>query len=195
MSYHIYQTEGFIVGSVPINEASRYISIYTEDLGMVRAVAQGVRNLRSKLKHSLQDLSFSKVSFVRGREVWRIVNSEKLKLLETSLTNKEKREFTAKIASILKRFVRGELIDRELFLELKNGFVFLDNENFSEELLLCFELLFVLRILDRLGYVADKSFGELYLNGAWHIDKIKDFLGRERELISIVNSSMAHSHL
>ncbi|MEI6296957.1 MAG: DNA repair protein RecO [bacterium] len=196
MSYHIYQTEGFVISSIPVSEANRYISIYTEELGLVRAIAQGVRNLRSKLKHSLQDLSYTKISFVRGRDVWRIVNAEKLTLIEHALKDREKKVFIAKIAALIKRFVRGEERDEFLFKEIKNGLHILDNEGLTGDYLSNFEIIFVLRILKILGYVSDdKNLKCTPFFDSFDKNQLNLTVEDREKIMSSINNAMTHSHL
>ncbi len=56
--HHIYHTEGIILGSKNYGEAGKYYSIFTRDLGMIYASAQGVRKMSSKLRFILQDFAY-----------------------------------------------------------------------------------------------------------------------------------------
>src|ERR1700733_8051707 len=76
MSHRIYTTSGFVVESRPYGEAGKILSIFTRDLGMVNAAAQGIRLVRSKLRYHAQDFSLAKFSLVRGRDLWRVVGAE-----------------------------------------------------------------------------------------------------------------------
>jgi len=53
--HHIHHTEGIILESRNFGEGGKYYSIFTRDLGMVYASAQGVRKMSSKLRFILQD--------------------------------------------------------------------------------------------------------------------------------------------
>src|SRR3989344_5676480 len=75
MSHHIYETDAFVFSALPHGEASRYMVLYTREFGLVRAAAQGLRELKSKLRYSLQPFSLSVVNLVHGRSGWRIVNA------------------------------------------------------------------------------------------------------------------------
>ena len=55
--HHIYHTEGIILGSRNFGEAGKYYYIFTRDLGMITAGAQGVRKMSSKLRFVLQDFA------------------------------------------------------------------------------------------------------------------------------------------
>ena len=96
MLHHIYHTEGFVLSGQSVGEANKYFRIFTKDFGMVGAMAQGIRLLQSKLRYSLQDYSYSKISLVRGKQVWRIVGAIKEKNLYESLNNPVKFEILAR---------------------------------------------------------------------------------------------------
>jgi DNA repair protein RecO len=196
LSYHIYKTEGFVVCSVPVGEANRLISVYTEELGLVRGMAQGVRNLRSKLKHSLQDLFYTKISFVRGRDMWRIVNAERLPLVGDEILTGEKKIFLAKIALLIRRFVKGEGRDEELFENLKSGLAFLKENELTVNEMRKFELIFVLRFFGHLGYGPYEShFNEVLTFEDWSIERLTLANGKESQILAVINRAMTESHL
>ena len=66
--HHIYTTKAIIIRSIPIGEANKYYFLLTEDLGFIRATAQGVRLDKSKLKGHLQDFCFVEISLVKGKQ-------------------------------------------------------------------------------------------------------------------------------
>ncbi|HEU5114995.1 MAG TPA: recombination protein O N-terminal domain-containing protein [Candidatus Paceibacterota bacterium] len=115
MSYAVYTTKGFILGSSPSGEASKLYSIYTEDFGLVRAKAQGVRLVQSKLRYNLDDYSFLTLSLVKGKEVWRITGAE---AAGAASKNKEATLVRARVLSLVRRLVHGEERNDELFAAL-----------------------------------------------------------------------------
>jgi recombinational DNA repair protein (RecF pathway) len=136
MSYAVYSTRGFILGSSPSGEASKIFLIYTSDFGLVRARAQSVRMLSSKLRYNLEDYSFGTFSLVRGREVWRLTGAEKQELPEKlSLVR-------ARVLNLVKRLVQGEEKNEKLF----NTLLAVTGKEMSEPTILS-------QILDALGYL------------------------------------------
>ncbi len=77
MSHYIYNTACFVVDTSPSKEADMIVTLYTEELGLIKAVAQGVRDMKSKLRYSLQEGTYGTVALIRGREMCRIVNAAK----------------------------------------------------------------------------------------------------------------------
>ena len=87
--HNIYHTEGIILESKNFGEAGRYYSIFTRELGMVYASAQGVRKMSSKLRFILQDLSYINIDLVQGKDFWRITSASKTNELEEIVKNNE----------------------------------------------------------------------------------------------------------
>src|SRR3989338_1922683 len=71
-----YQTEAIIIKKTKLGEADRILTLYTPDLGKIKAVAKGVRRPRSKLAGHLELLTHSLVSLARGRNLDTITGSQ-----------------------------------------------------------------------------------------------------------------------
>lgn len=159
MAHHIYQTDGIVLDGFNVGESNRFLYILTKDLGLLTASVQGIRELKSKLCFSLQDFSYSKIDFVRGREIWRVTSAQNLHtLLPTTKKSPEdifKRKIFSNIILLTKRLFTGEVAHHELFEELVSGFTFLGKFQFSKEELKSFEVIMALKILDSLGYLTE----------------------------------------
>ena len=162
----IHTTPGFIISSRPTGEAGKLISIFTRDLGLIRASAQGIRFEKSKLRPFIQDYSVGIYSFVRGKEYWRLTNAqeiEKGKVEEPANEKKENwsEELIARIALLLGRLLQGEEAHPELFVTLESLFDFINRVGAEADIAIDSEIektlesLIVIRILHRLGYVAN----------------------------------------
>ena len=167
MSHHIYNTKGIVLSSFPIGESDKLFKIFTRELGLVDATAQGVRKTESKNRYGLQDFSLLHISLVRGREVWRITNVSTIKNLFFDLEEKkDARESLIKIILFVQKLVHGEEKNEKLFYLVLNAFEFLKQKETSPTSLKSFETIYFLKILDNLGYF-DKNI---------HEEKFKDFL-------------------
>ena len=106
MSYSVYSTRGFILGSAPSGEAGKTYFLYTEQFGLVRATAIGVRHLKSKLRYNLEDYGFVTFSLVRGKEFWRITGAvSEAGAGHDSPTGQDLLQARARILSFMKRLV------------------------------------------------------------------------------------------
>lgn len=155
MSHHLYTTDAIILGSANIGEAHRSIDLLTRELGRLRAFARSVREEKSKLRFSLQDLTLAKVSLVRGRDIWRIVGAEERRNIFCVFEARPaEQQMVIRLASLLRRLLRGEEENQELFALLSGTLAFLEERTVSDEELKNLECLTVLRILYNLGYLA-----------------------------------------
>jgi len=119
-------------------EAERIYNIYTEKFGMVTAVAQGVRLLKSKLRYNLDLFAFGNFSLVAGKEIWRLTDAEEIKKIEDNNT-----PLFSRIAGFLLRMIRGEEKSDFIWQKVKN--LFLRGADEAETLA---------EILHNLGYMA-----------------------------------------
>ncbi len=159
MSIEKYTTPTFVLASYENGEHDRMYKLFTRDFGLVFAKATSVRKLESKLRAHLQTGRMSRVTLVKGREVWRITGGEEM--IGTTSICKD-------IVMLLERFVRGEGNQKRLFdhmyaLALKNGL----EERISR--LLAYYL-----ILVDLGYADAERIGALNIEQyiSWNMDDL-----------------------
>ena len=198
MSHSIYTTEGFILKSLNFGEANKYFFIFTRDFGLVKATAQGVRHLQSKLRYSLEDFSFGQISLVRGKEVWRLTSAEK----KLNIKNKEKILLLSRIFSLLLRLLHGEEKNDLLFDSLKEGMCFLTenkptNEALTnEESLANFECIMALRILSALGYIGNLGdFNQFTTSPYFTAELLSTMSTLKSRAIWEINKSLKETHL
>lgn len=193
--YHIYHTTGFILRSTPIGESNKLFYIYTEDFGNITAVAQGVRELKSKLRYSLQDLCMSEVSVVRGKGMWRITSAQPLEHYRIFFDTPEKKYLVAHIAVMLNRMLPGEEQNKQLFAVLENAFLFLKKHSFSFEDVRRAECIINLQILATLGYATDKPELSLFIQKPISQEQLSSMEGKETRAIKEINETLAQSQL
>ena len=197
MSHHIYHTEGFILRGESVGEANKYFSIFTKDFGMIGATAQGIRLLKSKLRYSLQDYSYSRISLVKGKHIWRIVGAIKENDLHRSLNgSRDKFELLAKTFALLLRLVRGEEKNEILFNHISSACEFLEKENLDGNLLRNCENLLIMRILHSLGYMAESpNFKELLSSVVWTKDLVSKMSPLGRDAVLQINKALKETQL
>lgn len=198
MSHTIYTTEGFILKSINFGEANKYYFIFTRDFGLIKATAQGVRHLKSKLRYGLEDFSLSQISVVRGREVWRLTSAEK----KNNLNEKDVLQLLSRIFSLLLRLLHGEEKNDFLFNSLKEGMIFL-NKIFiipdlkgDNEILNNFECIMALRILSSLGYIGSLGDFEQFTKSPYfNHTLISSMSTLKTQAILEINKSLKETHL
>jgi DNA repair protein RecO len=137
MAHTIYQTEGIVLGKRDFGEAERVYNIYTEKFGMVVAVAQGVRLLKSKLRYNLDLFAYGNFSLVAGKEIWRITDADEIKKIDDNNIS-----LFSRISSFLLRMIKGE--ERSIFIWQKVKSIFFAGADEAETLA---------EILHNLGYM------------------------------------------
>lgn len=221
----IHTTPGFIIESRPLGEAGKLLSIFTRDLGLVWAIAQGIRLEKSKLRYHSQEYSFGEFSFVRGKEFWRLTSAgevsapivkgclggdvltSQIKSDQNLVTfydektecgsSREVSEIVGRTALLFRRLLHGEEPHPELFNEIKSAADFLDAHGLlSIEQLQTFETLVVFRVLKLLGYIgADKGIGPEFSTGFFSIELLDAAFAPRKTLNMHINKALKESHL
>lgn len=150
MSYHIYTTKGLVLSSRAWRESDRIYNILTRDLGLIRATAIGVRKEVSKLRGSLEPISLSRVSLVRGKEFWRVTSSEFLEKVEP-------KPETIRPLALLEKLVQGEDPHAELFDVIEKALLNPEPDPQMFETRLVAEILFHLGYLKEIDLTLDKK--------------------------------------
>jgi len=194
MAHLIYTTPAFLLRSRPSREDSRVLTLYTRELGLVEAYAQGVRKLKSKLRPHLSELSLARVSLVRGREFWRLTSAENLTNFGDCKPGKVL--LVSRIFSLILKLVNGELAHPELFDELEKALVFLTESNLDPRSLHHFEIVMVLKVLYHLGYLGQASnLEQFFLSPDWTLEFLESVGPLRRQALASINQSFEQSQL
>jgi DNA repair protein RecO (recombination protein O) len=190
LSYHIYTTNALVLSHAPRREADRVYSILTQDFGLIRASAGGVRKESSKLRGSLEPFSFSSISLVRGKEFWRITSAKINFTLKEALGDKEMTQAFARVLSLVERLLVGEATHPEIYNILEHTTRFVrENSLESEDV----EIFMLINILSELGYISrDQSLGVI---GEMSPDKIALIKEERRKFIEVINKGLRESSL
>ena len=193
--HHIYHTNALILGSRNRGEANRMIILLTRELGLIHAVAQGVRLGKSKLRYALTDYAYAKVDLVRGREVWRITSATPVTSFPGLRKNSSGVRMLVQISKLLNRLIRGESEFQEvLFDDVYAAYEFLDKEERTPEIYEAVELSLVLRLLKTLGYVSDGTlFGRV--SAPFDPHTIDTTRLEKRQILIEINRALKESHL
>lgn len=159
--HHIYHTEGIILGSRNFKEAGKYYHIFTRDLGLVYAEAEGVRKLASKLRYVLSDYSYIKLDLIQRKNIWRITSASKTNLLEDFNNDTYKLKIIVNLSKLLIRLLPEQEKNENLFMGILDGLYILE-KNINQKELQNIEIVIVLRMLHNLGYInGEEIFSEL----------------------------------
>ena len=190
MSHIKYTTDAFVITSKENGEADRIFKLYTKDFGMIFAIAKGVRHLKSKLNPHLGVGSKVKISLVKGKEFWRLV--EAVRYDEGNGSIQLKKHF-AKILAVVSRLVQGE----EKNLEVYNALLGLYESIFdlSIKCLEGLELIASTKILSGLGYSPSEKLFGIISKLSFCEEDAKQALEQKSQIILMVNNALSYSHL
>ena len=192
--HHIYHTEGIILGSKNFGEAGKYYSIFTRDLGLVHARAQGVRKMSSKLRFVLQNFAYLKMDLVAGRDIFRVTNASKTNMLEKITKQPETLAVFANIARLLKRLLAGVEPNEALFIDLVQGLTILEKAEKKEDLR-NIEAIIVLRIVNNLGYIGAHNILKTFIRSPFEESIIFEVSKNRKTILSEINKALKETHL
>ncbi|MCX6731626.1 MAG: DNA repair protein RecO [Candidatus Parcubacteria bacterium] len=140
MAYSVYSTEGIVLAKKDFGEAERLFYIFTKEFGMIKAIARGVRYIKSKLRYNLDLFCYNNFSLIKTKDAWKITDASEIK----NISNPEALKFFAKIAAFLTRMIKGEEKNDFIWAELKK--LFLTGGS---------EIDFLAKVLHNLGYMPE----------------------------------------
>ncbi|MEX0916945.1 MAG: DNA repair protein RecO [Candidatus Paceibacterota bacterium] len=190
----MYHTEGFVLGGRNVGEAHRMVSLFTRELGLVRAHAKSVREERSKLRFGLQTFALTNVSLIRGKDMWRITGASVREDTYRVLKNdKRKIRLLSKISSLLSHVLYGEEQSEELYELFRISIEALVSEEFSDKELSSFEEILVLRVFHLLGYVGEDEELSPFFGRAFRRENMEYSEATKRKIIRHINEALAAS--
>jgi len=190
---HEVGTRGVVISRASSGEGSVMVSIFTEELGLVSAIAKSAREERSKLRPHLQVGTFGFFDLVEGVAVWRVIGAVKTKNYYFAFRNTPKaQEAAARLLSLLRQLIHGEERDSELFEIVWNFLVAL--ESIPDDMLVFAERFAVLQTLAALGYVSKETVphAERY---DYSEEALRTLLPQEKQMIVDIKNGFVASGL
>ena len=143
-----YQTEAIVIKKTKLGEADSILTLYTPRLGKIQGFAKSLRKPRSKLAGHLELLTYSLVSFARGKNLDTITGSQ---TINTFLPLKSDLWLTScalYATELVNQFTVEHVENYPLFQLLKETMEQLCQADNNELILRYFEL----HLLSRVGY-------------------------------------------
>ncbi len=201
MSYTKYTTDAFVIASKDTGEADKIFKLYTKDFGMVFGIAKSVRLLKSKLKNHLSAGNRIKVSLVRAKDFWRIVEAERMSKGEQEFSLRvmpdgSHRKFLfsfSRILAVLSRLVHGEEQNETVFNVLVEAQKALEES--APEHYEAIEIMASSKIIAALGYGSNEALFEKIIASNFGEEEAIGVIKEKRQIISIINKTLAHTQL
>lgn len=143
-----FRADGIVLKHNDYGEADRMLTVYTRQKGKVRALARGVRKVRSRMGGHLEPFTLVSLLLATGRH-WYVVSQAEAKDTYTSLSEDlEIVGYASYVVEILDRFTFEEEENSALFRLLATT---LDRLNKGDDPLLAVRY-YEVRLLDLLGF-------------------------------------------
>ncbi len=143
-----YQTEAIIIKRTKFAEADRLITVFTPELGKVRAIAKGAMRPRSKLGGNVELFTYSLLQIARGRNLDIITQAQAIENFLPLRDSLELMSYGFYVCEMIDAFTEENVDDRELFDLALETLRQVSATGEGERVLRYFEL----RLLDHLGY-------------------------------------------
>lgn len=192
--HHKHHTEAILLGSSDYRESAKIFFLFTAELGLLYASAQGVRKMSSKLRYVLHDFSYVKVDLVKGKDFWRITSASKTNELEEISKRADSLKVFANIAKLLRRLLPEQEKNETLFKEVLNGLFVLENAQTLEEVS-NIEMILVLRILHNLGYIGGQEAFENLVTSPFEPELIFEASKRRTTVLQEINRALRDTQL
>ena len=193
--HHIYHTHGLILSSRNTGEANKMLVIYTREMGLIRAIVQGVRLNKSKMRFSLQDFSYANIDLVRGRDIWRVTSAANISSFPYARSFRPSILLIARISSLIERLCDGEESNESIFDDFVQALYLLDDTNIQTSSREALELHLVLRIMNTLGYIGESDTLSEYISSSFSEEKVISLLKERQSIVSHINKALNESQL
>ena len=144
----LYRTPAVILKRMDLGEADRIVTLYTRDVGKVRAVAKGVRRAASRSAGHLEPFTLSDVMFAVGRELDVISQADTLEAFRAIREDLELTTHAYYLAEVVDLLTEDRMENRAVFDVLVDALHNLGAAAESRLVLIVFQL----KLLDALGY-------------------------------------------
>ena len=144
----LYKTEAIVLKRINLGEADSIITLYTPNQGKIRAMAKGVRRLKSKLGGHLDLLTQTFLLLARGQNLDIITQSQTVESFLPLKNNLQHIGCGLYIAELVDQFSPEQVENYSIYRLLQATLLWLCQARSSELVLRYFEL----HLLSHLGY-------------------------------------------
>lgn len=109
------RVESVILRHSDWGEADRLLGLFTREAGKLRAVAKGVRKLRSRKAGHLEPFTHVKLMMARGRDFWIVTQAETIDAYMPIRDDLVRTAYAAYVIELIDRFTYEEGENRALF--------------------------------------------------------------------------------
>lgn len=149
-----YSQEGIILASDYFKDRDRILTIYTRDMGKIRAISRGSRSVTSKLAPHLKVLDHVNLMLFDGKALITVTRASEIRSFSNLRNNFDSLMVAMYLAELVANSTMERLPDEKIFSLLAELLEYLDSKNIGkdsvpsgEEIVLAFKL----KLVDALG--------------------------------------------
>ena len=150
----LIKVQGIVLKQINIGESDKIITIFTDKLGKIQAVAHGSRKTKSKLMSSTQTFSYCEYVLYKGRSLYTISQAEIKESFQFILDDLYTLTYCSYITELVDALTQDNEINIELFLLILKTFYLMTDEAIDKEILL---RTFELKSMSISGYMPNVS--------------------------------------
>jgi DNA repair protein RecO (recombination protein O) len=143
-----FRAEAVVLRHSDWGESDRMLTLYTRQMGKVRAIAKGVRKVRSRKSGHLEPFTRVNLQLARGRDLFIVTQAEAIDTYLGLRDNLVRLGYASYIVELLDRFTYDEDENPSLFRLLTDTLMRLHQESDPVLAIRYYEI----RLLDQLGY-------------------------------------------
>ena len=157
MAIEKYTMMALVLNQYPNGENDIMLRLYTEDLGVIYALAKSLRKKDGKLKAHVRKYHYTNITIVKGKEIYRLTGASEIPIVTYSKNEKHNQSILPEAAKLIEKYYQGEQKSSSLFKK-----VFVLTERFSTDInadLNTYRRCLYLTLLIDLGYIDAVSLG------------------------------------
>ena len=109
------KTEAIILKKADLNEADQLLCIYSKELGKVNISAKGVKKLESKLRYSIEPISYAQLILVEGKNFLILKDAVLIDQFLKIKKDLDKLKNAKEIADLIDEAIAGEEKDEDIW--------------------------------------------------------------------------------
>lgn len=145
----VYKSRGIVLRSIRYGEADRILDLYTDERGLIPAIAKGIRRTKSRFGARLEPLSCVDFVAYHGRTLDTVTQAETLRSFQGVREDLSRFEAAAGMVAAVRALSGGDEADRRVFNLLYRGLEALERRSSGFEAL---EAAFALKLAILAGY-------------------------------------------
>ncbi len=124
MAIEKYTMRALVLNQYPNGENDIMLRLYTEDLGVIYALAKSLRKKDGKLKAHVRKYHYTNVTIVKGKEIYRLTGASEISYRYSlplfTAKQKELNNLLPEAANLIEKYYQGEQKSSSLFKKIYN---------------------------------------------------------------------------